>query len=135
MTPPVSFFLALISALSAAVQTVIDHVFKGHCKWLDEPKSADREEAWRRTAIHALSAVLGFGLALSVHLQPLKCLNAGRGAENYIVNAVVTGLMVSFGSSLSNEALDAIRTFKKVQEGLRHAQLGPSAPVPQRFVS
>ena len=130
----VTCFLALITALSAGVQTLIDNV-KGHWKWLDTP-IVDNEgnESWRRTVIHILSASIGFGLSLSVHLQPLKCLNAGRGAENVWLNALVGALMVTFGSSFSNEALDAVRAFKKVQEGLRQNQPVGNG-VPPRFVS
>jgi hypothetical protein len=39
-------------------------------------------------------------------------------------------VLVSFGSSFFNEALDAVRMYKKVQEGVRQAQISAGVSLP-----
>jgi len=107
-------FLAAMSALSASTQTLVDHLIKGRSQWLDEDKRNSVQEGWRFFAIHAISGVVGAFLAWLVNLNVFRYLdlqvNAGPWAQY-----LAAGIMVSFGGSFFNEALDAVREFKKAQ--------------------
>lgn len=117
-----SGFLTMLAALSTAVQQLVDHVFKKRSDWLDVAKPGDAtHEARRYTAVHALSFVVGAVLAWSISLEPLAYLGVRQGP---IVNALASGLMVSFGSSFFNELLGAVREFKKAQQSVREAVKG-----------
>jgi hypothetical protein len=59
---------------------------------------------------------VGSLLSWSVGLEPLQYLGlAGKGP---VVNALLAGVMISFGSSFFDEALGALREFKKAQEAV-----------------
>ncbi len=112
-------FLTQMAALSTAVQTFVDHALKNRIDWLDKDAPEDPAKEKRRLlAVHSASFVVGFLLAVSVGLEPLSLLGATRGL-NWLGNGLAAGLLVSFGGSFFNEALDAVRAFKKAQEGLR----------------
>lgn len=107
-------FLTVMSALSASTQTLVDHLIKGRSRWLDDDKPNRDEEGRRFFAIHAISGVIGAFLAWLVNLNVFKYLdlqvNAGPWAEY-----LAAGILVSFGGSFFNEALDSVREFKKAQ--------------------
>lgn len=143
----VTGFLTTMAALSAAVQTFIDHVIKGRIGWLDEPKDskaeaapnhADRKkqrrlEETRQSIIHLISFALGALIAWTAGVYPLVALGLSGGvadAHSKLANCLAAGLLVSFGGSFFNEALDAVRAFKKVQEGLRHKQVSDTKLLP-----
>ncbi len=122
MGDPTSF-LTTMAALSTAVQTFIDHVVKGRWKWLDTPTPDNPiNEGRRQSVVHLVSFLLGAGIAYTVHLTPLDYLNLSGGKYDW-ANSLAAGVLVSFGSSFFNEALDAVRAFKKAQEGVRQAQI------------
>lgn len=127
MTDPTSFLITM-AALSTAVQTFVDHVIKGRWPWLNTatPGNAKNEER-RQSVVHLIAFVVGVGMALSVHLKPLTYLGLG---DSPVANYLAAGVLVSFGSSFFNEALDALRTFKKAQEGVRQAQVSAGVAVP-----
>lgn len=123
--PDATGFLTVMAALSTAVQQLVDHVFKKRVDWLDVPRPGDAtHEARRYTAVHALSFALGTGLAWSIGLEPLAYLNVHQGP---VANAIASGLLVSFGSSFFNEALGAVREFKKAQASVARAARGGRA--------
>lgn len=124
-------FLTTMAALSTAVQTFVDHVIKRRWKWLDTATPADPvNEGRRQSAVHLLSFVVGGVVAFIVGLNPLASLGLAYAGSS-LANAVVAGVLVSFGSSFFNEALDAVRAFKKAQEGVRQAQLSQGVAVRQ----
>ena len=127
MTDPTNF-LTTMAALSTAVQTFVDHIIKGRWSWLNTatPTNA-RNEEWRQSVVHLIAFVVGAGMALSVHLKPLTYLGLGDGS---VANYLAAGILVSFGSSFLNEALDAVRSFKKSQEGVRQAQITAGVALP-----
>jgi hypothetical protein len=107
-------FLTVMSALSTAVQQLVEHLFKKRLDWLDKATPNDpTNEARRSSAVHLLTFVVGGLLSWSVGLEPLQYL--GLTGKGPIVNALLTGVMISFGSSFFNEALGALREFKKAQ--------------------
>jgi hypothetical protein len=130
-------FLATMAALSTAVQTLIDHVVKGRWTWLDTATPNDpKNEGRRQSAVHLISFLVGGGVALSVGLKPLTLLGLNQGVLAYgtivnsLVNYVAAGVLVSFGSGFFNEGLDAVRAFKKAQEGVRQAQVSDGVALP-----
>ena len=113
-----SGFLTVLSALSTAVQQFVDHIIKKRSDWLDTATPDNRtNEARRASAVHLITFVAGTVLSWSVGLEPLQYL--GLPARGPVVNALLAGVMISFGSSFFNEALGAIREFKKAQEAIR----------------
>jgi hypothetical protein len=125
-------FLTVMAALSTGVQTFVDHVIKGPWPWsrfLNGPNTNPRNEEIRQSAIHLISFVTAGFIALSVKLYPLKMLDLA-GQQSAIANFLATGLLVSFGSSFFNEALDAMRAFKVAQEGVRAQQVKAGVVLP-----
>lgn len=121
--PDPTAFLTAMAALSAATQTFVEHVIKQRWNWLDEAKPGTIDKR-RHLVVHALAFLVGGGLALSVGFEPLKYLDVQRGP---LANALMAGLLVSFGGSLFDEMLGAVRGFKKAQEAVRQ---GAALPVP-----
>lgn len=114
----VGAFFAVMAALSAAVQTLVEHVVKQNSLlsgWFDDPKDDAGKERLRRISIHAAAFAIGTVLAWSLGLTPLEYLGVQRGP---LVNAVTAGILVSFGGSFFDEALGAVREFKKAQESV-----------------
>lgn len=129
MGDPTSF-LTTMAALSTAVQTFVDHVVKGRWAWLNTPTPKDlRNEGRRQSTVHLVSLLSGAGIAYAVHLTPLVYLNLS-GSDSGLANSLAAGVLVSFGSSFFNEALDAVRAFKKAQEGLRQEQITAGVTLP-----
>lgn len=127
-----SNFLTVMAALSTGVQTFVDHVIKGPwpwSTWLNGPHSDPGVEEIRQSVIHLISFVTAGVIALSVKLYPLKMLDLG-GQQSGIANFLAAGLLVSFGSSFFNEALDAMRAFKVAQEGVRTQQVKAGVALP-----
>lgn len=136
MSDPTSFLMTM-AALSTAVQTLVDHAVKGRWASLDTPQPNDpKKEGRRQSAIHLISFLLGGAIALSINLRPLVLLGLWPDDPKYsagvylLVNFLASGLMVSFGSSFFNEALDGVRAFKKAQEGVRQAQVSGGVALP-----
>lgn len=66
-------------------------------------------------------------------MYPLVALGFSAGlmdAHSRLANCVAAGVLVSFGSSFFNEALDAVRMYKKVQEGVRQTQISAGVSLP-----
>jgi hypothetical protein len=110
----VTGFFTVMAALSASVQTFVEHVIKKHVLWLDDPKNGKRMEGLRHTVVHAIAFGVGGALAWSTGIAPLAYL--GVTTAGMTGNVLVAGLLVSFGGSLFDEGLGAIRAFKKAQE-------------------
>jgi hypothetical protein len=123
----VTGFLTAMAALSTAVQTLIDHLIKGRSKWLDTATPKDPvHEGRRQSVVHLISFSLGALMAYTAGVYPLVTLGFSGGlvdAHSKLANFVAAGLLVSFGSSFFNEALDAVRLYKKVQDGVRKTQI------------
>jgi hypothetical protein len=114
----VTGFFTTMTALSAAVQTLVENVFKKHLPWLDNPKPDKPTDNKRQAAVHLLAFAVGGALAWVTGLHPLQSL----GVQGSVIsNALAAGVLVSFGGSLLDEAWGAIRAFKKAQEGLKDA--------------
>src|SRR2546426_968925 len=116
--PDPTTFLTSMAALSAATQTFVEHVVKKNWSWLDDPKPGAADKP-RHVAVHVASFVVGGGLAWSVGLNPLTYLGVSLGV---LPNALMAGLLVSFGGSLFDETLGAVRQFKKAQESLQQSK-------------
>jgi hypothetical protein len=115
-------FLTVMSALSTAVQQLVEHVIKKRNNWLDSATPADKtNEARRASAVHFLSFAVGAVLSWSVGLKPLLYLGIAPSAmtQGPVINALLAGVMISFGSSLFDEALGALREWNKAQEAAR----------------
>lgn len=112
----VTAFFTTMTALSAAVQTLVENVFKKHLSWLDTPHSEKQKDNRRQTAIHVIAFAVGGALALMTGLQPLHHLGV---ESSMMTNAFAAGILVSFGGSLLDESWGAIRAFKKAQEVLK----------------
>ena len=115
-------FLTVMSALSTAVQQFVEHVIKKRSNWLDAATPTDRtNEARRASAVHAITFVVGALLSSSVGLKPLMYLGLPSPDTfgGLLGNALLAGVMISFGSSFFDEALGALREFKKAQEAAR----------------
>lgn len=110
----VTSFLTVMSALSASTQTLIDHLIKGRSRWLDDDKTDPKQESRRFLAIHAISGISGGFLAWLVNLNVFKYLDLQVKAGPW-AQYLAAGILVSFGGSFFNEALDAVREFKKAQ--------------------
>ena len=122
MSDPTAF-LTTMAALSAATQTFVEHVIKQRWTWLDQATQGTSDKR-RHLTVHLLAFAVGAVLAWSVGLEPLTTLNVQHGP---IPNALTAGLLVSFGGSLFDEALGAVRAFKKAQESVRE---GAGLPLP-----
>ena len=125
-------FLTTMAALSTAVQTFVDHMIKGRWTWLSTatPNNPANERT-RQSVVHLASFLTGVGMAWSIQLQPLLLISADlRGAHNAVANYAAAGLLVSFGSSFVNEALDALRSFKQGQQDVRATQITASVTLP-----
>ena len=109
-------FLTVMAAMSAAVQTLMEHVVKKNWRWLDEKKKDTAADNRRWVTVHLLSFLLGGALAYSISLRPLDYLAVQQGI---FANAIAAGVLVSFGGSVFNEALGAIREFKKAQTRIK----------------
>ncbi len=128
MADPINF-LTTMSALSTAVQTFVDHVVKGHWPWLNTATpNRPRNEEWRQSAVHLISFAIGALLAYKFGVKPLDSLSLSDPTP--VANSLAAGVLVSFGSSFFNEALDAVRAFKKAQEGARQSQLSAGVGLP-----
>lgn len=55
----VTGFLTAMAALSAAVQTLVDHLIKGRWPWLDGVKANRKSEERRQGVVHLFSFALG----------------------------------------------------------------------------
>jgi hypothetical protein len=132
MTDATTFFTSM-AALSAATHTLVEHVFKqfmlGKENWVG--KNPKTRYAW----IHVLSFAVGGLLASSVGLTPLAYLGVQRPLW---MNAIATGLLVSFGGGLFNDALGVLQEYKQAKEQVRTEaasrtpELKPAAPVAPR---
>lgn len=118
--PDVAAFLTGMAALSAATQTFVEHVIKQNWDWLDEAK-AGKSDKVRHVAIHALVFGVGAVLAWSIGMKPIAQLGVTTTEFGMLPNALMAGLLVSFGGSFFDEALGAVREFKKAKE---HARKG-----------
>ena len=115
MTDAVAF-LTVMAAMSAAVQTLVEHVIKKNITWLDTKNPDPAKDRLRHVAIHAVVFLVAGVLAWSVEATPLIHL----GVQGSVLgNAAASGVLVSFGGSFFDEALGAIREFKKAQEKVR----------------
>jgi len=65
----VTGFLTIMASLSAAAQTLVEHVLKKHWPWLDQPKPKDNR---RQAAVHVIAGVVGGLLVWSTSLHPLQ---------------------------------------------------------------
>ena len=123
-------FLTSMAALSTAVQTFVDHVIKGRWPWLDTATPNDpKNEGRRQSMVHVVAFLIGGVIAYTIQLRPLATLGLAF-ADSGIANSIAAGVMVSFGRSVFNEALDAVRAFKKAQEGVRQAQVSGGVALP-----
>ncbi len=113
----VSTFLTGMAALSAATQTFVEHVIKKNWEWLDEAKPGKADKL-RHVAVHAIVFAAGALLAGTIGLTPLNELGVAK-QFGMVPNALMAGLLVSFGGSFFDEALGAVRQFKKAQEQAR----------------
>jgi len=112
----VTGFLTMMAALSASVQTLVEHVVKKRFAWLDTVNRNGKENR-RQTTVHLISFAMGGALAWTTGLEPLALL--GVAGSGVVVNSLASGVLVSYGGSLFDEGLGAIRAFKKQQEELR----------------
>ena len=130
-----SSFLVVMAMLSTSSQTLTDHVLKMHIPWLDDQNANPRMEALRSTLIHLIAA--GFGALLTglAGLHPLRNFVTSLGTPGGAaapwwsqsapwVEYVFVGLMVSYGSSFFNEALDLLREIKLSKEQVLEAAKG-----------
>ncbi len=123
-------FLTTMAALSTAVQTFVDHVVKGRWAWLDTATPNNPvNEGRRQSVVHLISFLVGAVIGYTVGVSPLASLDL-LGGSSKVANSLATGVLVSFGSSFFNEALDAVRAFKKTQEGARQSQLSAGVGLP-----
>ena len=114
----VTGFLTMMAALSASVQTLVEHVVKKRWSWLDTTNGdAHGKDNRRQTTVHLISFAMGGALAWTTGLEPLALL--GAAGSGVIVNSLASGVLVSYGGSLFDEGLGALRAFKKQQEELR----------------
>src|SRR5689334_25019206 len=114
----VTGFLTTMAALSASVQTLVEHVVKKRWTWLDTASGEGHSKDNRRqTTVHLISFAMGGALAWTTGLEPLALL--GVAGSGVLVNSLASGVLVSYGGSLVDEGLGAIRAFKKQQEVLR----------------
>jgi hypothetical protein len=124
-----STFLAIMGMLSASTQTLTDYVFKMHIRWLDDVNPNPRQEALRQMLIHLIAGIFGGLLAYTSGVHPLSYLGCtppawitswlGGKAEYFFI-----AVMVSFGGSFFNEALDLLRQYKLQQENITKESLG-----------
>ncbi len=112
----VTGFLTMMAALSASVQTLVEHLVKKRFTWLDTVNRNGKENR-RQTTVHLISFAMGGALAWTTGLEPLALL--GVAGSGVVVNSLASGVLVSYGGSLFDEGLGAIRAFKKQQEDLR----------------
>lgn len=115
--PDAAGFLMVMAALSASVQTFVEHVIKKNITWLDESKEGKADKR-RQVTIHLIVFVVGAALAWYVELKPLTYLGVQQGL---LPNSLMAGLLVSYGGSFFDETLGAIREFKKATEKVRKA--------------
>ena len=110
-------FLTAMSALSTAVQQFVEHVVKKRITWLDQATPANKTNEDRRaSAVHVATFAVGAFLSWSVGLKPLAYLVPKSDlSEGVVLNALLAGIMISFGSSFFDEALGAVREWKKAQ--------------------
>ena len=114
----VTGFLTMMAALSASVQTLVEHVVKKRWSWLDTTNGdAHGKDNRRQTTVHLISFAMGGALAWTTGLEPLALL--GAAGSGVVVNSLASGVLVSYGGSLFDEGLGALRAFKKQQEDLR----------------
>ena len=114
----VTGFLTMMAALSASVQTLVEHLVKKRWLWLDTASGeAHGKDNRRQTTVHLISFAMGGALAWTTGLEPLALL--GVAGSGVVVNSLASGVLVSYGGSLFDEGLGAIRAFKKQQEDLR----------------
>lgn len=127
MTDPTNF-LTTMAALSTAVQTFVDHIVKGRWTWLNTATPSDpKNEERRQSTVHLVAFVVGIGMAAPIQLKPLTYLGLRGGS---VANYLAAGILVSFGSSFFNEALDAVRAFGKAEQGVRQAQVSAGVALP-----
>ncbi len=112
----VTGFLTIMAALSASSQTLVENVIKKHWTWLNQPKPKDN---WRQAAIHVIAGTVGGLLVWTTRLHPLQFLGMTTAGLGF--NALAAGVLVSYGGSLFDEGLGAIRAYKKEQENLQNA--------------
>ena len=115
MSDPTTF-LTMIAALSAASQTLVEYVLKKPIDLFDKKGETTGAEKWRHFRVHLLVALIGGGLSVAAGLEPLSALGVARGPG---ANAVAAGILVSYSGSFFDEALGAVREFKKRTEELR----------------
>ena len=102
-----------MAALSAAVQTFVDHVIKQRIPWLNGTTADAAQEPRITVLVHLITFAVGTVVAASIGLEPLAYLGL---SQPLIINGLVAGLLVSYGGSFFNEALGAVREFKKAQQ-------------------
>jgi hypothetical protein len=110
----VTGFLTIMAALSASTQTLVENLLKKHWPWLDQPKTKDNR---RQAAIHMIAGVVGGVLVWTMNLHPLQYL--GVASMGMFGNALAAGVLVSYGGSLFDEGLGALRAYKKAQASLQ----------------
>jgi hypothetical protein len=120
LTDTATSFLTMMSALSTAVQQFVEHVIKKRITWLDKATPEDKTNEERRAStVHVTTFLVGALLTWSVDLKPLHYLGLDSdAAKGPLINAVLAGVMISFGSSFFDEALGGLREWKKAQEAV-----------------
>lgn len=114
-------FMTFMAMLSTASNQLTENI-KIHIPWLNNQNLNPREEALRQAVVHVLAGCLGGGMAYSVGFHPLTLLGDRTPppwASGNQVEYVLIALMVSYGGSFFNEALDILREYKLAQEQLR----------------
>lgn len=115
-----TMFFTVMGALSAAVQTLVDHGIKRRSHWLNtSTPNHSAKERTRQSLVHLASFAVACAFVLLMNLKPLDYLGIQRGL---ITNSLATGLLVSYGGGFFNVAVDAIREFKQAQESGRNGR-------------
>jgi hypothetical protein len=122
----VTGFLTIMSTLSASAQQLTEHLVKTRSfSKLDtpippvNPRDPDPPaERARQTKVHLVCAVFGAGLTGLAQLQPLRKLGAdlswmGGPFLQGLGECVLCGILVSYGGSVFNELLDAVKKLAK----------------------
>src|SRR5689334_25011575 len=86
----VTGFLTTMAALSASVQTLVEHVVKKRWTWLDTASGEGHSKDNRRqTTVHLISFAMGGALAWTTGLEPLAL--PGVAGSRVLVISLASG--------------------------------------------
>ena len=114
-------FFTAMAALSAASQAFTENITK-KVPFLSTQQADPQKEDARTTWIHLLCGLVGALMAYGTNFHPFSNITDAKslfhGASEWVEYPVI-GIMIAYGGSFFNDALDVLKSFSSAQSQLK----------------